>query len=884
MLKQSLIATSVIAVLAGCTSTQNSTQDAVDALAQNLDIKYEVLTNHGANEGINCQALEAEWASCNKVTMTLTNDGSAIESNDWAIYFHSIRLILDVESDQFTITRVTGDLHKLEPTEKFKGFKAGESVDITYVGEYWQLFETDFMPGAFVTADGAEPKQIVSLDGADVSGFVSGLEGEKLKRTPDDNNVIATAATRFAKNSDVAQEDVSTSLIPAPMMTTVGEGELDISAGFKLVRSPFEGAQQQALEARAELLGTSLNGEVPVEISIYPSGFAKELAKPGAYELDIAKDKVTIRAFDTDGAFYAMQSVMGLIDSNNPAQLPVLSIKDAPRFQYRGVMVDVARNFHSKQAILSTIDQMAAYKLNKLHLHLSDDEGWRLEIPGLPELTEIGSKRCFDLDEKSCLLPQLGSGSTSDNFGSGHFSRADYVEILKYAKARSVEVIPEIDMPAHARAAVVSMEARYERLMNEGDEAAANEYRLMDPEDSSNVTTVQFYDKKSFINPCMESSTRFVDKVITEVAAMHKEAGMPLSTWHYGGDEAKNIKLGGGFQDVNAEEKVAWKGDIDQSKQDQPFAKSPQCQAMIDSGDVKDFGHLPSHFAEQVSKIAADKGIENFQAWEDGLKYSEGADAFATKSTRVNFWEVLYWGGASTIYDWANKGYDVVASNPDYVYMDFPYEVDSKERGYYWGTRATDTRKMFGFAPENMPQNAETSVDRDGNGFTAKGEFEAERPFLGMSAQLWSETVRTDEQFEYMVFPRVLAAAERAWHVADWENQYKVGVEYSQDTNLVDKDALLADWTRFANVMGQRELAKLEKAGIDYRLPVPGAVVEQGELAMNIQFPGVSLQYSLDGENWLDYNEEQRPSVTGEVWIRSKSASGNLFSRVTQVQ
>lgn len=439
-------------------------------------------------------------------------------------------------------------------------------------------------------------------------------------------------------------------------------------------------------------------------------------------------------------------------------------------------------------------------------------------------------------------------------------------------------------MPAHARAAVVSMEARYERLMNEGDEAAANEYRLMDPQDTSNVTTVQFYDKKSFINPCMESSTRFVDKVITEVAAMHKEAGMPLSTWHYGGDEAKNIKLGGGFQNVNAEEKVAWKGDIDQSKQDQPFAKSPQCQAMIDSGEVKDFGHLPSHFAEQVSKIAADKGIENFQAWEDGLKYSEGADAFATKNTRVNFWEVLYWGGASTIYDWANKGYDVVASNPDYVYMDFPYEVDSKERGYYWGTRATDTRKMFGFAPENMPQNAETSVDRDGNGFTAKGEFEANKPFLGMSAQLWSETVRTDEQFEYMVFPRVLAAAERAWHVADWENDYKVGVEYSQDTNLVDKDALLADWTRFANVLGQRELAKLEKAGIDYRLPVPGAVVEQGELAMNIQFPGVALQYSVDGENWQDYNDEQRPSVTGEVWVRSKSASGNLFSRVTQVQ
>ncbi|NMS64025.1 family 20 glycosylhydrolase, partial [Vibrio parahaemolyticus] len=101
----------------------------------------------------------------------------------------------------------------------------------------------------------------------------------------------------------------------------------------------------------------------------------------------------------------------------------------------------------------------------------TDDEGWRLEIPGLPELTEVGANRCFDLEEKSCLLPQLGSGATTDNFGSGFFSKADYVDILKYAKARNIEVIPEIDMPAHARAAVVSMEARYDRLMEEGKEA-----------------------------------------------------------------------------------------------------------------------------------------------------------------------------------------------------------------------------------------------------------------------------------------------------------------------------------------------------------------------------------------------------------------------------
>lgn len=882
MLNKSVIAISVTAILAGCSMMSSSNQTLVNSLADNLGIQYHVVTNHGANEGLACEALGAEWASCNKVNMTLFNQGEAIKSKDWAIYFHSIRLILDVENDQFKISRVTGDLHKLEPTEKFAGFAAGEEVVLPLIGEYWTLFDTDFMPGAFVVAPNAEPRLIASLNTEDIASFVTDIEGDNLKRTPADNNVFANAISRFEQNADLAKQEVSTTLIPTPMHVEAGQGTVDITAGIALPKEAFDSAQYSAIRDRAAVIGVDVAGDLPVMILVQPADFREELATSGAYQLSIENDGITIKAFDQAGVFYAVQSIFGLIDSQQIDSLPQLIIQDAPRFEYRGVMVDVARNFHSKQAILATLDQMAAYKMNKLHLHLTDDEGWRLEIPGLPELTEIGAKRCFDLEEKRCLLPQLGSGPTSDNFGSGYFSKADYIDIVKHAKARHIEVIPEIDMPAHARAAVVSMEARYDRLMAQSKPIQANEYRLMDPKDTSNVTTVQFYDKQSFINPCMESSRRFVDKVISEVAAMHIEAGAPLTTWHFGGDEAKNIKLGAGFQDVKAQDKVDWKGTIDLSKQDKPFAQSPQCQTLIADGTVSDFGHLPSFFAEQVSKMVADKGIPNFQAWQDGLKYSEGPEAFATTNKRVNFWDPLYWGGSASVYDWAQQGYDVIVSNPDYVYMDMPYEADPKERGYYWATRATDTRKMFSFAPENMPQNAETSLDRDGNGFTGKGEVQG-KPFYGLSAQLWSETVRNDEQYEYMVFPRVLAAAERAWHRAEWENNYKVGVEYSQDSQLVNQSALNQDYNRFANVLGQRELAKLEKAGIDYRLPVPGARIDNGYLAMNVQFPGVSLQYSLDGQQWLDFDASNPPQVSGEVALRSTSASGMRFSRVTVI-
>ena len=884
--KKTALVSLVSAAMMGCASDAPiSDTELTRKLAKNLDVQYELVTNQGANEGLQCQNLGAEWASCDLINLTLENNGPDITSSDWKIYFHSIRMILEVQNEQFKVTHISGDLHTLEPTEKFKGFKQGEKVVIPYIGEYWTLFETDYMPRAYVIAGDAEPVTIASTDTENQDEFIKPIKPEDLKRTPDDNNILATAQSRFEKNQDIkliAEEEVSATIIPTPLKTELTGAKVSLANGVLINNNnALPSGMLKAVNGRLELLGVK-TGLYPITLNLDPSSFDKDLEKVGAYRLDVTKSGATITGYDAQGAFYGMQSLMSLMGTDGEHTIPTLKVEDAPRFDYRGVMVDVGRNFHSKEAMLRTLDQMAAYKMNKFHFHLTDDEGWRLEIPGLPELTDIGGQRCHDETETQCLLPQLGSGPDSNNFGSGFYTTEDYLEILHYAKDRGIEVIPEFDMPAHSRAAVVSMEARYKKFADEGNMEKASEYRLMDPNDTSNVTTVQFYDKKSFVNPCMESSMRFVDKVIGEVVAMHKEAGMPLDTWHFGGDEAKNIKLGGGFQDVKATDAVAWKGSIDQSAQNKPFEKSPMCQALIEDGTVDGFDRLPSYFAEKLSGEVAKHGITNFQAWQDGLKYSDGAKAFETDNVRVNFWDVLYWGGGASAYEWSEKGYDVIVSNPDYVYMDMPYEVDPKERGYYWATRATDTRKMFGFAPENLPQNAETSLDRDGNGFKSVGTVDAPNGFYGLSAQLWSETVRTDEQYEYMVFPRVLAAAERAWHKADWENDYKVGVEYSQDSNLVNKKSLHDEWESFANVLGQRELAKLDAAGIDYRVPVPGAKIVGGVLDMNVSMPGLGLEYSLDnGKTWTTFNPAAKPKVEGEVSIRAVSGNGERYSRVT---
>lgn len=877
----SIIASAMLGLLGSTAALAN--QGTVDQISQ-FKLNYAIKDNHAALNGVDCAKLGADWASCNKAVITLTNNGEAVTDKDWAIYFHSIRQILNVANDQFKVTHIMGDLHKLEPTDKFTGFPAQQSVEIPIINEYWQLFVTDVIPRWYVTADGATPKIIANTDTEDLSQFVSPL-GDQWKRTPDDKNILMTAEARFDKNSDVKALNVQSlrgQIVPTPLNVNVHGQDVDLSKGVKLDLSALNSESQEAIKSRFALLGVK-EGAYPVRTEISTKNFKGDEAVSGAYQLHVGAKETVVIGYDQAGVFYGLQSVLSLIPTDGAMKIATLDAKDAPRFDYRGIQLDVGRNFHSKDAVLRLLDQMAAYKLNKFHFHLSDDEGWRIEIPGLPELTDIGSKRCHDLSEKTCLLPQLGSGPDSNNNGSGYFTRADYIDILKYAKARQIEVIPEIDMPAHARAAVISMEARYDRLMKEGKEKDASEFRLLDPTDTSNTTGVQFYNRTGYLNPCLDSSRNFVDKVIGEIQQMHKEAGLPLATWHFGGDEAKNIYLGAGYTDKQKPE--AGKGIIDQSNQDKPWAKSQVCQAMVKDGKVEDVEHLSSYFGVEVSKLVKAHGIGTMQAWQDGLKDAKDAASFAADHVNVNFWDTLYWGGFDSVNDWANKGFRVVVSNPDYVYLDFPYEVNPEESGYYWGTRFSDERKIFSFAPDNMPQNAETSVDRDGNAFTAKSD-KAWPGAYGLSAQLWSEVVRTDNQMEYMIYPRMVSVAERAWHRAGWEQDYKAGREYKGgETHLVDVKALDKDWVRFANLLGGRELAKLDKAGIHYRLPLPGARVVGGVLEANISFPGMVIEYSTDGgKNWLRYNDKARPQVSGEVQVRTASPDGKRFSRVDNVK
>jgi len=855
------------------------------ALPQPLGVMMEAVENHGSDTGVSCKEIGAEFASCSVLNLHIKDGNGVLNNNDWKIYFHSIRRVLRVDSDQFDVVLVNGDLNYITPSENYQPF-AGDVASIKLITEFNYLVETDFMPRFWLVQDGGSPELIANTDSeTDENTYAVEVRGLNAKAWDTEPNPLATSTTRFAKNQPVtaeantlSAEEIQLRVVPQVSSLTAGNGTFSIADGLNFSGGDLSANSAAAVQARASLFAGS--GGAQVSTTLNPN-----LAE-NTYTVDINASGIAITGRTDADLFYGAQTVLGLIQPG-VGTLPYVSITDSPRFDFRGMHIDVARNFHSLDTLKKLVDQMAAYKMNKLHMHLSDDEGWRLEIRGLPELTGVGGQRNFQLDsegnvtERFSLMPQLGSGPGTDNQGSGFYTRAQFIELLNYATDRHVDVIPEIDMPAHARAAVVAMRARAANLGSADD----INVRIDDPADTSRYLTVQHYDD-GIINPCVPGTYNFLETVVGEVASMYTDAGLELEVFHMGGDEAKNVLEGNGFEDVTTGGPTPWRGTTDQSLTDLPWERSPACADLIaTNANVSDRSEITPYFIERVSEIVADAGIPALYAYQDiyrevsldgNLEYEVSPDNLATTRAGVGFWEIVWDGGFNSANLYSNLGFETIIAVPDYLYFDFPHEVDPKERGFYWATRFTDTHKVFTFAPENLPQNAETSVNREGNTWTATGDV-ANQGFIGMQGQLWSETVRTPEQFDYMVFPRLLALAERAWHKGSWENDYQPGVTYSGTTNLVDKNALNADFAGFASALATKELRKLDAAGIQYRIPVPGTNASSA----NVAFPGLPIQYSVNGTNFTDAQDGQiNASATA---IRATSADGRRVGRATAI-
>jgi len=770
-----------------------------------------------------------------RADFTLRNTGNdTLTGTNWELYWNMSPREIDPTSitGPVTIEWIDGDFYVMKPAAGFQ-LAPGEEIEVGYRADYAMIKESDGPEGLYLLLpqDNETPRFQVVTDYT-VAPFE---RPDQINRGAGDVEPIPTAEWLFDSQASITAlpEGEVPLIVPTPQTMTRTEGELTIDVNTVVT-------YDAGLESEAGLLGEFLSDLLPGRVAVREGAATSngihlervEVDVPGTYLLQVAPVEGATIAGDPAGVFYGTQTLRALIAPDRlgkegaDVRIPAVDIEDAPAFGYRGMHLDVARNFHGVATVKRLLDLMAFYKLNRLHLHLTEDEGWRLAIEELPELTEVGGFRGHTLDDADHLHPAYGSGpfpDTAIGSGSGFYSRAQFIDLLQYADERHIEVVPEINMPGHSRAAVKSMEHRYRRLVAEGREADAERYRLVDPADTSKYLSAQWY-SDNVINVCRESAFTFVTTVIDDVVEMFAEAGVPLTTIHTGGDE---VPTG------------VWAG-------------SPMCQEYLARHpEVDNPRDLQREFFGRVQAYIGSKGLRT-AGWEEiAMRFkADGSwtpnDAFAGGAVVPYVWNNL-WGNEDLGNRLADAGYPVVWCNVTNFYFDLAYNKDPREPGQYWGG-FVNTRDAFEFVPYHIFRSIiETPdgvpyTDRDFIGkerLTAAGRENIQ----GMQGHLWSETIHTPEMLEYYYLPKMLGLAQRAWYgQAAWGD-----IAGREARNAALDEA----WNRFANVLGRREFPRLDRlyGGYNYRLAPPGAKVIDGRLVVNTAYPNMEVRYTTDGSD-----------------------------------
>ncbi|WP_370968752.1 beta-N-acetylhexosaminidase [Amycolatopsis sp. cg9] len=380
------------------------------------------------------------------------------------------------------------------------------------------------------------------------------------------------------------------------------------------------------------------------------------------YELKVARDGVTLKANTADGLFEGVQSLRQLLPSAIDAKRvqhrtwPVAggTILDYPRFAERGAMLDVARHFFKPDQVKRYIDQIAQYKVNTLHLHLADDQGWRIEIKSWPKLATVGGKTAVDGDP------------------GGYYTQAQYQDIVAYAASRHITVIPEIDMPGHTNAA----QSTYAELNCDGK-----------------AVPVRTDTEVGYSSLCISSpiTYKFVEDVVRELAAI-----TPGRYLHIGGDEAHS---------------------------------TPPADYLA--------------FEKKVQPIVAKYG-KKVTGWHEIAKSDPPASAVP------QYWD--FGGDNASVAAAAARGSKILMSPANYAYLDMKYDA-STPLGQDWAA-LIEVRDGYDWDPASL--------------VTGVGESQV----AGVEAPLWTETIRTSADIEYMAFPRLPGIAEIGWSpksTHDWD-------------------------------------------------------------------------------------------------------------------
>lgn len=467
-----------------------------------------------------------------------------------------------------------------------------------------------------------------------------------------------------------AQQTAAISVIPQPVSLVKGAGYLSLPSNTVIIAPGNTEVKQMATDLAARLSkginkvtvkeGTGAQTQSILLLLVNDKSIHKD-----GYRLKVTATGVSLSANEPSGIFYGIQTLLQLLPGtveaeNDPAKkdkwaLPVVTIEDYPRFGWRGLMLDVSRHFFTVAQVKDYIDQMVKYKFNLLHLHLTDDQGWRIQIKSLPKLTEVGAWRVERTGTFGTLSkPQPGEAATYGGF----YTQEDIKEIVKYAAGRFVNILPEIDVPGHSLAAV----AAYPELS-----CTPGEY-YVSPGDRFMVWPgggQHFYGLiDNTLCPANEKVYEFMEKVFTEVAQL-----FPFEYIHMGGDEtARNF-----------------------------WEKTDAIKAMMQKENLKNLDEVQSYFVKRMEKIINSKG-KKMIGWDEILDGGLAPNA-----------AVMSWRGMKGGIEAARQGHPVVMSPTDFAYIDYMQGDAAIEPPVYASLRL---KKAYQFDP--LPEGIDASLVKGG--------------------------------------------------------------------------------------------------------------------------------------------------------------------------
>lgn len=407
-------------------------------------------------------------------------------------------------------------------------------------------------------------------------------------------------------------------IIPKPQQLRLGEGHFTVRATTRLVVSEADRATAASL---ADRLRETTGFDLPVEVGDTSAADTICLRRgptPSAddaegYRLSVTPERILIEAGQSAGLFYGVQTLRQLLPLTDGSlagdvTVPAVEVEDRPRFSWRGLMLDAGRHFFPVLFVKKLLDVMALYKFNRLQFHLTEDQGWRIEIKAYPRLTEVGSQRAET--EAPFPLMALTDRPTPRMDGTpygGFYTQDDIREIVAYAAERFITVVPEIEMPGHSVAALTS----YPELGCVG---------------SGYQVRTTWGVAEEVLCAGKESTYEYVERVLSEVVDL-----FPSEYIHIGGDECP---------------KAHWRN-------------CPHCQAVIQREGLADEHELQSYFIRRVEKILDAKG-RRLIGWDEIL---EGG--LAPKAT------VMSWRGAKGGIAAASANHDVIMTPNTHVYFDY---------------------------------------------------------------------------------------------------------------------------------------------------------------------------------------------------------------------